>query len=183
MGDVYFPKASHFYDDGAKSGGCAGGAAPNSPRAFDPDGWYWEAGEEGSFVRVDKNSFIYTGSMGELVRAERTAGIFDGGDEAGEVDSDLQAALEPLVREKMLQWWYDNPGNSVASYICRSTGGSADGDETVVSFDIDEMYLGLMRIEYPDGTASAVFTLGVVIDDVEDAFIKCGENTFVFPPA
>lgn len=181
MGNVYFPKTFYCDADSKSSGGCIGGTAPNSPQAADPDEWYWQTGEKGSLVRVDEDRFIYTGSMGELIRIERAAGIFDGSFHEGEVDGDLEDALEPLVIEKMLQWWYNNSGNSDASHICRSEGGGSDGDETVVSFDIDDIYLGLMRIENADGTASSVFTLGVVIDDVADAFIQCGENVFAFP--
>jgi len=182
MGNVYFPNASYYYDEGAKSGGCAGGTAPNMPR--DAEEWYLQAGEPGDFMRVEADRFLYTTEGNDIVRAARAActpprcATY----ESGEVDSDLQAALEPVIKEKMLQWWYENADASAVEQ-CRSQSGGSDEDAPSVSLDIDEMLIGMMRVEYPDGTTAMLFTLGVVLDDVEDTFIQCGVNTYQLPPA
>jgi len=180
MGNVYFPNASYYYDKGAKAG-CVGGTAPNMPWS-DGEEWYSQAGEPGDFVRVEEDRFLYTGDMSELARVQCRNSQPRCHSEAGEVDDALQAGLEPIIKEKMLQWWFEN-ADANAVEQCRSQSGGSDEDAPSVSLDIDEMLMGMMRVEYPDGTTAMLFTLGVVLDDVEDTFVQCGVNTYQLPPA
>lgn len=173
MGNIYFPNTSYYYDEGAKSGGC--GMSANSP--WGGGEWYSNGGAIGSFVRFDEDSFIYTGDMNELAQLTcASSQTRCGSYHAGEVDSATQAALEPLIREKFIEWWYEN-GNADDVEQCKTQSAGSDAEAPSVTIDIDEVYLGMARVEYPDRT-SMVYTLGIVIDDIEDAIIQCGANTY-----